>query len=310
MESIHSTLRQWLQQDEAFLQRHAAMKAEILANPLVQQFLEDNPQITAATIDKRLNKLYEFTSQSIHCAHCKSVQTCTNIVRGHTPKLLNVNNDIHIVYEKCSKQIHYETVIQKENLIQSVYIPQEILQAKVSDLYIDAGRTEAIKLMDQFLNEARNKLPEKGIYFTGPFGVGKTYFLGAIANELQKLHISSMIVYMPEFVQNIRSGIHDNTVQEKIDLYKTAEVLMFDDIGAETLSAWFRDEVLGSILQYRMMERLPVFFTSNYTMDQLEEVLSTTTRGDVEKVKAGRIMERIKEVSKEVVVDGVNYRKQ
>src|SRR5699024_12021798 len=76
-----------------------------------------------------------------------------------------------------------------------------------------------------------------------------------------------------------------------------ADVLMLDDIGAETQSAWFRDDILGSILQYRMMEQLPVFFTSNYTMDQLETILSTTSKGGIEEVKAGRIMERIKQVS-------------
>lgn len=113
---------------------------------------------------------------------------------------------------------------------------------------------------------------------------------------------------MPEFVREIHSSIENNTVQEKITLFKEAEVLMLDDIGAENLSAWFRDEVLGAILQYRMMENLPVFFTSNYTMDQLETVLATTSKGAVEKVKAGRIMERIKQVSREIVVGGENRR--
>lgn len=187
-------------------------------------------------------------------------------------------------------------------------MPREIFEAKMADLYIDAGRAEAIKEIDSFLEEAKNGLPERGLYFSGPFGVGKTYFLGAIANELQQLNISSTIIYMPELVREIHASIEDNTVQEKIELFKTTEVLMLDDIGAENLSAWFRDEVLGAILQYRMMEKLPVFFTSNYSMDQLEEVLATTTRGDVEKVKAGRIMERIRQVSKEVKVGGENRR--
>src|SRR5699024_7610052 len=139
-------------------------------------------------------------------------------------------------------------------------------------------------------------------------GVGKTYFIGAIANELQDLNISSTLIYMPEFVREIQASIEDNTVQDKINVFKQAEVLMLDDIGAENLSAWFRDEVLGSILQYRMMENMPVFFTSNYTMEQLEEILTTSTKGDVEKVKAFRIMERIYQVSEEVKVTGKNRR--
>src|SRR5699024_5748460 len=92
------------------------------------------------------------------------------------------------------------------------------------------------------------------------------------------------------------------------DIYfKKAYVLMFDDIGAEMQSAWFRDEILGSILQYRMMERLPVFFTSNYTLEQLE-VQIASTRDGIDKVKAGRLLERIKKVSREVPVKGKNRR--
>lgn len=82
---------------------------------------------------------------------------------------------------------------------------------------------------------------------------------------------------------------------------------MLDDIGAETQSAWFRDEVLGSILQYRMMEQLPVFFTSNFNLQELIGQLEET-RGKVEQVKAKRIIERIKQVSNIVKIDGENRR--
>lgn len=113
---------------------------------------------------------------------------------------------------------------------------------------------------------------------------------------------------MPEFVRSIKDSLQDNTVNEKIAYFKEVDVLMLDDIGAETQSAWFRDEVLGSILQYRMMEKKPTFFTSNYSLKQLEKHLAITTRGGVEEVKAGRIIERIRQVSKEVPVFGVNRR--
>lgn len=62
--------------------------------------------------------------------------------------------------------------------------------------------------------------------------------------------------------------------------------MILDDIGAEFLSSWFRDEILGAILQYRMMERLPVFFTSNYTPEELETMLSQSGRGKMEQLKA------------------------
>lgn len=35
---------------------------------------------------------------------------------------------------------------------------------------------------------------------------------------------------------------------------------MIDDIGADSMSSWVRDEVLGVILEYRMQQQLPTFF--------------------------------------------------
>lgn len=310
MKSLQMTLQNLKKQNKRFKERHEAMRKEILNHPEIVQFLRQHPEINEQTVEKRLNRLYEYMSQSNNCAQCESLQSCTNLVQGLTPRLQEVNGDIQLTYEKCDKLLHYENVVEKRELIKSLYMPREILNAKIDNLYIDSSRKNAITAIDQFLEVAQQRLPRRGIFFSGPFGVGKTYFLGAIANELQSLHISSTLIYMPEFVRQINAAIGTNTVQEKINIFKNAEVLMLDDIGAENLSAWFRDEVLGAILQYRMMEGLPVFFTSNYTMEQLEEVIATTSRGTVEKVKAGRIMERIKQLSTEVIVGGKNHRNE
>lgn len=308
MKPIQRSLHKWIEDNESFKARHEQMKREVLAHPHIAKFLSAHPEIQEQTIEKRLNRLYEYTMQSINCSRCENYESCINVLKGHTPELQYVNGDIRIVYKKCTNQLHYEHVVAKQNLIKSIHMPKEIVQAKLSNIYIDPSRAEAIKAIDQFIREAKTKLPKRGLYFSGPFGVGKTYFLGAIANELQSLQISSTIIYMPEFVREMNAAIQTNTVQEKMNIFKEAEVLMLDDIGAETLSAWFRDEVLGSILQYRMMENLPVFFTSNYSMEQLEEILATSSKGGVERVKAGRIMERIRQVSKEIFVGGENRR--
>lgn len=308
MEPIQTSLKRWIQDNKDFESRYEAMKRETLAHPAIKQFLKEHPEITGTEINKRLNRLYEYTTQSIQCANCSNYQSCKNMLKGYSPILQVVQGEIHLSYEKCHLHLQHEKQSEKQNLMKSLYIPREILEARIENIKSGSKRKEAIKEVTNFLDKAMTELPEKGIFFTGPFGVGKTYLLGAVANRLAQFNISSMIIYMPEFVREMREAINDNNVQEKIDYFKHTDVLMLDDIGAETFSAWFRDEVLGSILQYRMMEKLPVFFTSNYTMEQLELILATSKRGQIEKVKAGRIMERIKQVSKEVELDGESMR--
>ena len=38
---------------------------------------------------------------------------------------------------------------------------------------------------------------------------------------------------------------------------------MLDDLGSENMSAWLRDEVLGPVLNYRVLECKPLFISSN-----------------------------------------------
>lgn len=308
MRPIQFSLTRWMEENGDFKQRHQKMKQDILAHPDIAAFLQRYPEINDVHIDRRLNRLYEYTTQSIQCDQCRSYPACKNLVKGHSPILSFVQDEIHISYEKCESHLLYEQQEQKDNLVSSLHIPKEILEARMEDIEIDAHRIQAIKKLSRFLDQTQKEMPDRGYYLTGSFGIGKTYLLGAVANRLQEMRISSMLIYMPEFVREMREAIQTNSVQQKIDSYKTADVLMLDDIGAENFSAWFRDEVLGAILQYRMMERLPVFFTSNYTMEQLEVHLAETSKAGVEEVKAGRIMERIKRVSEELVLDGENRR--
>ena len=91
---------------------------------------------------------------------------------------------------------------------------------------------------------------------------------------------------------------------EKFDLIKNVPLLLLDDIGAEYLTGWSRDEILEPILQYRMDQGLPVFFTSNYDLLQLEKHFVLND----DKVKAKRLIERIKQVSEPIELISKNMR--
>lgn len=308
MESINESLKNWIKENKDFQQKHEHIMEQVLRDPSVARLKEQYPNLTNDQLKKQLITLYEYQQQSILCEDCPSYNQCKNVLKGYSPVLEMHNNRIHIAYEECPQKRAYDHNRKQNELIQRLHMPQDVMHATFEKLERDSGRNEAIRSTVHFIQSLKEGLPSKGVFFSGKFGVGKTYFLGVLANELQEYNYSSMLIYMPEFVRSIRDAIKDNTVNEKVDAFKDIDVLMFDDIGAETMSAWFRDEILGSILQHRMIEGLPVFFTSNYTMKQLEEQLSTSTRGDVEKIKAQRIMERIRQTSTEVIITGDNRR--
>lgn len=312
MERIGNTLKRVINSTD-LAARYEQVRNEVMESPGVQEFIQEHAnEIDKSVVEKSLVKLFEYVSASHKCDKCPNVDGCINVMKGFEPKLVLTQGFIDIDYIKCPNKLIDDERRNITNMIDSMYMPKDVMEARLPDVDLehDSSRVivvgEAWKFMDEL--SSTGKLPERGLYIHGPFGTGKSYVLGALANELANRRIRTVIVYVPEFLREIKQSIQDQTMNEKIDFVKKATVLMLDDFGAESISAWARDEVLGTILQYRMAEKLPTFFTSNLNHVELEHHLTYTQRGEKEAVKAQRIMERIKMISKPVQLKGKNRR--
>ncbi|QOK29762.1 primosomal protein DnaI [Cytobacillus oceanisediminis] len=308
MEKINETLRR-LAGNEGFQKRYEMMRNQTLNHPEVKAFIQTHQdELTSEMVEKSLSKLFEYTQQSKECNKCPSLEGCVNFMQGYHPELVIQRGSVDLKYDKCPRKVMHDEKRRNEKLIQSLYVPSDILHATFDSIYDDDDRIEAVDKAASFVMDYQPESKGKGIYFYGKFGVGKSYLLGAIANKLASQKVSSMIVYVPELFRELKNSIGDQTLNSKIETIKKAPVLMFDDIGAETMSSWTRDEILGPILQFRMQESLPTFFTSNFDLQGLEHHLSYSQRGEEEKMKARRIMERIKYLAEPVLVEGPNRR--
>lgn len=310
MHSVQKSIDNLFKKDEKFTERYNEIKNSILSNEKIIFFLKEHEnELTPDMIERGLVKLHEYSEQVTNCDNCTSLETCQNYLKGYYPQLVIKNNTIDIQYAVCAKKEMHDSHKKLQSLIQSVYIPKDILHAKLSDFTVDDGRIDAITEAKNFFSTYEKGKFQKGLYFYGSFGVGKTYFLGALANEFANRKIPSMIVYVPEFLRELKGSIQSNTVDEKVEAIKHIEVLMLDDIGAESMSSWVRDDILGPLLQFRMQEQLPTFFTSNFDFKQLKHHFTYTQRGESEEMKALRIMERIEYLTKPIEIKGTNRRK-
>ena len=211
-------------------------------------------------------------------------------------KAIKEGNGLNFSYVPCDKFIKEQNSYAYKKNITCFDLPKEISNANFNDLYRDdSKRVPIIKYFKEFIDTYTKNKTGKGLYLSGSFGSGKTYLIAALFNELAKKDISSALVYYPELLRSLKSSFGSD-YEEKFEFIKTVPLLLLDDIGAENTTAWSRDEVLGPILQYRMEEELPTFFTSNLTLKELESALSMTSNG-IEKVKAKRIVERIKQLT-------------
>ena len=252
---------------------------------------------------KYTSRLMDSSKEHTNCSNCPSLAACSNSVRGFclTPK--QNKNTINFSYDMC-KYLKKEEY--REN-VQVFDVAKDIKNASIKNIYTnDKNRIEIIKARKNFINEYKKGTNPKGIYLHGSFGSGKTYLISALFNELAKSGTTSVIIHTPELLRSLKDSFSTD-YSEKFYLLKHTPLLLLDDIGAEYLTAWGRDEVIEPILQYRMDEGLPTFFTSNFTILELEKHF-TTASNSIDKVKARRIIERIKQLSVEVELISKNLR--
>lgn len=241
-----------------------------------------------------------------NCEKCPNIMECKNSVTGHVYYPSVEQGSLVFSYVPCK----YKKKLDKDNKYQDNIVlmdmPREILNASMRDIYTDdKNRLETIKWLTTFIKKYEAGEKCKGLYLTGNFGCGKTYLVAAAFNELAKKGKKVAVVYYPEFLRELKENFDDFSYN--FNRVKRADLLLLDDIGAETTTNWNRDEILGTVLQYRMQEGLPTFFTSNLTINELEEhLMGNDSEG---KVKARRIIERIKYLTDNIVMIAENRRK-
>jgi len=250
---------------------------------------------------KYTSRLKEASIEFHNCMNCKGLKECKNKVKGFALVPSRDKNRVCFSYKGCN---YTKAESYKEN-VELFDVPSAIKNASLKNLYKDKNRIEVIKKMKSYLSNYFGE-KEKAIYLHGSFGSGKTYLVAALLNELAKKDVKGIVIHLPEFLRGLKESFSSD-YSEKFDAIKKTPVLLIDDIGAEYLTSWARDEVLEPILQYRMDENLATFFTSNFTIEELESHLAVTSNS-IDRVKAKRIIERIKQLSEPVELVSKNYR--
>lgn len=265
------------------------------------------------SLDLNDEELMKYTSKLKQAAkelsNSKKDKNCLlNEIPGfiYTPYL--VDGVLNFTYKACDAK---EQELKDLDYIKNGYrfeVSKNIRNAKMSDIYTDDdNRVELIKWVTRFIKEYKKGETFKGLYLSGNFGSGKSYIVSAMINELVKDGFTAALVYYPEFLRILKSSFKTD-FDEQFDYARKVDLLLLDDIGAENLTSWSRDEILGPILQYRMDNKLATFFTSNLSIEELEVHLSEG-KESIDKLKAKRIIERIRFLTEDLKLISKNQRK-
>lgn len=278
------------------------LKEQILKDPDVAIFIKEQG-LTPDQVQLSLTKLNQFRMERDRFNRGDEAY----VAKGYQPILVMNEGYADVSYKETKEHHQAQEKQAVSDRIHLVNLPKSYKQIGLEDIMLDdIKRIEAFEAIVSFVEH----FPQitKGLYLYGDMGVGKSFMLAALARDLsEKKGLSTTLLHFPSFAIDIRHAIKTGNVKEEIDRIKMAEILVLDDIGAEQASAWIRDEVLQVILQYRMLENLPTFFTSNYSMADLEKKLSSG-KADGEVWEAKRVMERIRYLATELHLEGENRR--
>ena len=298
MESVGDVLKR---QPSRFHYQDLVQK--IMKDPDVAAFIQQE-SLSPEELNRSISKFNQYITE-----RDKFLRGDTDyIAKGYKPILVMNHGYADVSYEETPELIAAEKEAAIKKRLNLINFPSSLKNVSFLDVYRDdVQRLTVLKRMIEFVNDYPNNL--KGLYLYGDFGVGKSFMVAALAHDLsEKRGVSSTLLHYPSFVIDVKNAIGDGNVKTLVDEIKLSEVLILDDIGAEQSTAWVRDEILQVILQYRMQENLPTFFTSNFNFEELEQHFAKGKHGNDETWEARRVMERIRYLAEETRLEGVNRR--
>ena len=267
-------------EDERLLEE---MKTVVFSNQTVLKYLRQN-KIPDEVIDREIVKIYDFASDLNFCKKCPGITLCNK----QTPRLCT-----RIVYEHgvisrelvpCKKYLEY---IKFKAQFKTRDFPEEWLNSELKKIDRTTPRTEAIKkFQSYFKNES-----SEWLYLIGEAGTGRSFLAANIAIEIAKNEYGPVaFIDTPSRFKELHGTKDPKKFADLIDLYSTVPVLVLDDFGNEFVNDFIRDTIIYPIISIRHNKNLMTIFTSDFTINEIETLYSTSKAGQLRAKQICRII--------------------
>lgn len=109
------------------------------------------------------------------------------------------------------------------------------------------------------------------------YGNGKTHLAAAIANYVANQGEPVLFIVVPDLLDHLRATFNPASgmrLDKRFDEIKKAPLLVLDDLGTESATAWAREK-LYQLFNYRYTARLPTVITTATPVDEIDPRLAT-----------------------------------
>ena len=179
----------------------------------------------------------------------------------------------------------------------------------LDQLHVNPEAEDILKAFKRLVRNYEFMGEQSGVWLYGDFGLGKSYLMAGVARSLNEKGAGVVYITTSSLLEDLKNmfGTDERGHIRRITQLKNAEVLILDDIGTESTGEWGYKTILYEILNYRANNKRLTFFTSNLTQ---EEFAAQVERRLKSRLDAGRMLERIQVLSKQVLMTGPNMRKK
>lgn len=276
-------------------QYRSQMVDELLTSPTIVSFLKEN-NLDENFVASHVVELMQMEEENRPCLNCPGYTKCQKKPKGFTTTLEAVEGNYEVTYKKCQPYIDVEPLVSSYDYFD---VPTE--DWYYNSLENIALNTPRRKIATAAINLLQNP-NGKGIYAFGGGGVGKSYILTALVNDLIRVHhLKASIVNVRSFLDDCKQSFDKNTssyyLADRINELQNIPVLLLDDIGSERNSKW-SSNVLYDIIDVRSKKKMLTLYTSRYDLDEL--------RIFYREFFMDRIADAIKDSCEEIEVKGIN----
>lgn len=231
------------------------------------------------------------------CIGCQSLKSCPKISKGMVRVFNYYNDEVKLTLHPCRYgQAHFDDQkILNDILLKNV--SNKLLLTKPSDLTIiddlESNGRVVVKMMMDYIKEPTHK----GFYLYGEGGNGKSTIMGFLIRCLVSKGYKCGFIHFPTFLMDLKSSFGSdgtNRSNSSIELMKNLDYLVIDDVGGESVTQWSRDEILSSVIGYRLQNQKATFFTSEYSLEKLKKFYCLKAS---DKDRVDRLISRMKAVS-------------